>query len=412
MGLNRGVSVVGAGMTRFHNRLHADKTGRELFVEAAIEAAGSVDKGFRFRDAGALFVGNFTGDVFEGQGHTAAVMADWLGINPVPAYRIEDACASSGAALNLGVITIASGMADVVLVGGVEKMSRLTTEQVTDALALAADSSYETSVGFTFPSIYAAIASAYFKKYGAAWEQLAAVTIKNHRNGALNPKAQFQSDILTTTRKIGERDGRVFRDEMEFLRSDLNPVIASPLRLFDCCPVSDGASVVVLAADEVAWRYTDTPVKIAGIGQASDTIALHSRPDFTTLRAAVKASEDAYRMAGVKPKDVDVADVHDCFTIAEVIATEDLGFFPKGEGGKAAEEGLTALNGSLPINPDGGLKAKGHPVGATGVAMAYEMFKQVRGQADRHQVKGAEVGLMHNVGAAGASVSVQIYRRG
>ncbi|MFA5869568.1 MAG: thiolase domain-containing protein [Candidatus Bathyarchaeia archaeon] len=412
MGLNRGVSVVGAGMTRFHNRLHADKTGRELFVEAAIEAAGSVDKGFRFRDAGALFVGNFAGDVFEGQGHTAAVMADWLGINPVPAYRIEDACASSGAALNLGVITIASGMADVVLVGGVEKMSRLTTEQVTDALALAADSSYETSVGFTFPSIYAAIASAYFKKYGTAWEQLAAVTIKNHRNGALNPKAQFQSDILTTARKIGERDGRVFKDEMEFLRSDLNPVIASPLRLFDCCPVSDGASAVVLAADEVAWRYTDTPVKIAGIGQASDTIALHSRPDFTTLGAAVKASEDAYRMAGATPRDIDVADVHDCFTIAEVVATEDLGFFPKGEGGKAAEEGLTALNGSLPINPDGGLKAKGHPVGATGVAMAYEMFKQVRGQADRHQVKGAEVGLSHNVGAAGASVAVQIYRRG
>ncbi len=412
MGLNRGVSVVGAGMTRFHNRLHADKTGRELFVEAAIEAAGSVDKGFRFRDAGALFVGNFAGDVFEGQGHTAAVMADWLGINPVPAYRIEDACASSGAALNLGVITIASGMADVVLVGGVEKMSRLTTEQVTDALALAADSSYETSVGFTFPSIYAAIASAYFKKYGAAWEQLAAVTIKNHRNGALNPKAQFQSDILTTARKIGERDGRVFKDEMEFLRSDLNPVIASPLRLFDCCPVSDGASVVILAADEVAWRYTDTPVKIAGIGQASDTIALHSRPDFTTLGAAVKASEDAYRMAGVTPRDIDVADVHDCFTIAEVVATEDLGFFPKGEGGKAAEEGLTALDGSLPINPDGGLKAKGHPVGATGVAMAYEMFKQVRGQADRHQVQGAEVGLSHNVGAAGASVSVQVFRRG
>ncbi len=412
MGLNRGVSVVGAGMTRFHNRLHADKTGRELFVEAAIEAAGSVDKGFRFRDAGALFVGNFAGDVFEGQGHTAAVMADWLGINPVPAYRIEDACASSGAALNLGVITIASGMADVVLVGGVEKMSRLTTEQVTDALALAADSSYETSVGFTFPSIYAAIASAYFKKYGTAWEQLAAVTIKNHRNGALNPKAQFQSDILTTARKIGERDGRVFKDEMEFLRSDLNPVIASPLRLFDCCPVSDGASVVILAADEVAWRYTDTPVKIAGIGQASDTIALHSRPDFTTLGAAVKASEDAYRMAGVTPRDIDVADVHDCFTIAEVVATEDLGFFPKGEGGKAAEEGLTALNGPLPINPDGGLKAKGHPVGATGVAMAYEMFKQVRGQADRHQVQGAEVGLSHNVGAAGASVSVQVFRRG
>lgn len=399
-------------MTRFHNRLHADKNGRELFIEAALEAAGSVDKGFRFRDAGALFIGNFTSDVFEGQSHNAAVMADWLGVNPVPAYRIEDACASSGAALNLGVITIASGMADVVIVGGFEKMTRLNTEQVTDALALAADSSYETSVGFTFPSIYAAIASAYFKKYGSNWEQLAAITIKNHKNGALNPKAQFQSDILTTARKIGERERRVFKNELEFLRSDLNPVIASPLKLFDCCPVSDGASTIILAADEIAWSYTDTPVKIAGIGQASDTIALHSRPDLTTLSAAKKASEDAYKMAGVTPREIDVADVHDCFTIAEVLATEDLGFFPKGEGGKAAEEGLTALNGSMPINPDGGLKAKGHPVGATGVAMAYEMFKQLRGQADRHQVEGAEIGLSHNVGASGASVSVQVFRRG
>ncbi len=412
MGLHRGVSIVGAGMTRFHNKLHIDKTGRELFVEAALDAAGSVDKGFSFKDANALFVGNFTSDVFEGQGHTAAVMADWLGINPTPAYRIEDACASSGAALNLGAITIASGMADVVIVGGVEKMSRLTTDQVTDALALAADSSFETSVGFTFPSIYAAMASSYFKKYNTTWDQLAAITIKNHRNCILNPKAQFQLDIIATGKKMGEKSGRIFKNEMEFLRSDLNPVIASPLKLFDCCPVSDGAAAVILASDKVARKYTDTPVKMIGMGQASDTIALHSRPDFTTLRAAVKASEDAYKMAGVTPKSIQVADVHDCFTIAEAIATEDLGFFPKGQGGKAAEEGKTALNGELPINPDGGLKAKGHPVGATGVAMAHEMFKQLRRQAGQHQVNGAEVGLIHNVGAAGASVAVQIYRRG
>jgi acetyl-CoA C-acetyltransferase len=399
-------------MTRFHNKLHADKTGREIFVEAALDAAESVDHGFRFRDAEALFIGNFTSDVFEGQGHTAAVMADWLGINPTPAYRIEDACASSGAALNLGVMTIASGMADVVIVGGVEKMSGLTTDQVTDALALAADTSFETSVGFTFPSIYAAMASAYFKKYNTTWDQLAAVTIKNHRNCVLNPKAQFQSDIIATGQKMGEKSGRVFKDEMDFLRSDLNPVISSPLKLFDCCPVSDGAATIILAANEVARKYTDSPVNIIGMGQASDTIALHSRPDFTTLRAAVKASEYAYKMAEVTPKSIQVADVHDCFTIAELVALEDLGFFPKGQGGKATEEGRTALNGELPINPDGGLKAKGHPVGATGAAMAYEMFKQLRGQANKHQVKGAEVGLIHNVVAAGASVAVQIYRRG
>lgn len=412
MVLNRGVSIVGAGMTRFHNKLHADKTGRELFVEAALDAAASVDHGFRFRDAGALFVGNFTSDVFEAQGHTAAVMADWLGINPTPAYRIEDACASSGAAMNLGAMAIASGLTDVVIVGGVEKMSRLTTDQVTDALALAADSSYETSVGFTFPAIYAAIASAYFKKYNAEWDQLAAVTVKNHHNGSLNSKAQFQSEILALAQKFGEKSGRTFKDALEFLRSDLNPIIASPLRLFDCCPVSDGAAVVILAADDAAWRYTDTPVRIAGMGQASDSIALHSRPDLTTLRASVNASEDAYKMAGATPRDIKVADVHDCFTVAEVVATEDLGFFPRGEGGKAAQEGRTGLTGDCPVNPDGGLKAKGHPVGATGVAMAYEMFKQLRGQAGQHQVQGAETGLAHNVGAAGASVTVQIFRRG
>ena len=411
MGLHRGVSIVGAGVTRFHNKLHADKTGRELFVEAALEAAGSVEKGVSFKDAGALFVGNFTSDVFEGQGHNAAVMADWLGVNPIPAFRIEDACASSGAALNLGVLTIASGLTDVVIVGGVEKMSRLSTEQVTDALALAADSLYETSVGFTFPSIYAALASAYFKRYNADWDQLAAITIKNHKNGALNPKAHFQSDILQTAKKMGERDKRVFTDELDFLRSDYNPVVATPLRLFDCCPVSDGASIVILAADEVAKRYTDTPIKILGIGQASDTIAVHSRADLTSLSATVKASMDAYDMAGVTPKEIDVADVHDCFTIAEVLATEDLGFFKRGKGGKAAQEGRTSLKGELPVNPDGGLKAKGHPVGASGVAMAYEMFKQLRGEAGNHQVQGAEIGLAHNVGAAGASVAVQVFGR-
>jgi len=299
-----------------------------------------------------------------------------------------------------------------VIVGGVEKMSRLTTDQVTDALALAADSSYEISVGFTFPALYAAIASAYFKKYETNWEQLTAITIKNHRNCVLNPKAQFQLDITATAQKMGEKSGRIFKDEMEFLKSDFNPTIASPLRLFDCCPVSDGAAAVILASDDVAGRYTDTPVKIVGMGQASDTIALHSRSDFTTLRATVKAADDAYKMSGITPRKIQVADVHDCFTIAEVVATEDLGFFPKGQGGKVAEEGGTALNGELPINPDGGLKAKGHPVGATGVAMAYEMFKQLRGQAGKHQVQGAEVGLAHNVGAAGASVVVQVFRRG
>jgi len=409
--LLRDVAVVGAGMTRFHHRIHEGKTSRELFVEAALEAEESVDSGFELGDVEALFLGNFSGDSFEHQAHMAALMVDWLGLCPRAATRVEDACASSGVALNMGALAIASGAYDVVMIGGVEKMRTLTTEEVTDTLAMAADSIYEASVGLTFPGLYAAMATAHFAEYGSTWEQLAAVSIKNHRNGALNPKAHFQSEIMDTARRLGERHGLAFSDEMEFLRSHLNPVVAHPLRLFDCAPISDGAAAVILAGAEVADRFTDTPVHIRGLGQASDSLALHDRPDLTTLRATRLAAEQAYGMAGVSADDVDVADVHDCFTIAEVIAIEDLGFFPRGEGGKAAEEGRIGLDGDRPVNPDGGLKAKGHPVGATGAAMAYEMFKQLRGEAGRHQVDDAEVGLIHNVGASGATVVVQVYGR-
>jgi acetyl-CoA C-acetyltransferase len=398
-------------MTRFHHKLHAEKQGREIFVEAALEAATSVDKGFTLGDAEALYLGYFSSDMFERQGHTSALMADWLGVNPIPATRVEVACASSGAAVNIGALAVASGLYDVVLVGGVEKMRNLDTGQATDTLAMAADASYEAAVGFTFPGLYAAMADAHFSKHGSTWEQLAAISVKNHVNGALNEKAQYQETIMEIAGKLGERKGLRFKDELEFLRSDLNPVVASPLRLFDCCPISDGAAVAVLAAEDVARRYTDTPVKLLGLGQASDTMAIHDREDLTTLKATVLASRRAYSMAGAKPGDVDVACVHDCFTIAEMMATEDLGFFPKGEGGVAAVEGRTGLDGDKPVNPDGGLKAKGHPVGATGAGMVVELFRQLRGEAGRRQVKDAEVGLAHNVGAAGATVVVQVYGR-
>lgn len=411
MGLSRGVAVVGAGMTRFHHRDHADKASRELFVEAAVEALGSVDKGIETGDVKALFVGNFSSDVFEKQTHTAALMADWVGLNPVAATRVEDACASSGVAMNMGVLAVASGAYDVVMVGGVEKMRNLSTEETTDTLAMAADTEYEVAAGFTFPGLYATMATAYFAKYGSTWEQLAAITIKNHHNGSLNPKAHFQEEVMKTARRLGERQGMEFKDEMEFLRSSLNPIVAYPLRLFDCCPVSDGSAVIILAAEEVVKKFTDAPVHVRGIGQASDSMALHDRADLTTLRATKLAASQAYEMAGVGAADIDVADVHDCFTIAEVLATEDLGFFPKGRGGVAATEGRTAIEGERPINPDGGLKAKGHPVGATGAAMAYEMFKQLRGEAGKHQVDDAMIGLAQNVGASGGTVVVQVYGR-
>ena len=411
MRLSRDIAVIGAGMTRFHHKIHADKTGRELFVEAALEAKDSVDNGIGLGDVEALYLGNFSSDSFERQAHTAALLADWLGITPVPATRIEDACASSGVAINIGAMAIASGAFDVVMVGGVEKMRGLSTGGVTDTLAMAADAVYEVGAGFTFPGLYATIAIAHFAKLGSSWEQLAAISIKNHRNGALNPKAHFQSEIMETAKKLGERNNMTFDDEMDFLRSSLNPVVAYPLRLFDCCPISDGSAVIILAAGEVVRKYTDTPVYIRGIGQASDTMALHDREDMTTLRATKLAASQAYKGAGVGPGDIDVADVHDCFTIAELLATEDLGFFPKGEGGEAAADGRTALDGDVAVNPDGGLKAKGHPVGATGVAMAYEMFKQLRGEAGGHQVSDVRYGLVHNVGASGATVAVQVYGR-
>lgn len=402
---------MGAGMTRFHHKFHAEKQGREMFVEAALEAAASVDKGFSLRDAEALYLGYFSSDMFERQAHASALMVDWLGMVPKPAVRVEAACASSGVAVNVGALAVASGLYDVVVVGGVEKMRNLDTGQVTDTLALAADASYEAAMGFTFPGLYAAIADAHFDKYGSTWEQLASVAVKNHVNGSMNEKAQYQETIMEIAGKMGERKGLKFKDELEFLRSDLNPMVAAPLRLFDCCPISDGAAAVILAAEGVAKRFTDTPVRLLGLGQASDTMALHDRDDLTTLKATTLASRQAYKMAGVGAKDVDVACVHDCFTIAEVVASEDLGFFPKGKGGEAAAEGRTSLGGDKPINTDGGLKAKGHPVGATGAAMVVEMYKQLRGQAGRRQVKDAEVGLTQNVGAAGATVAVQVYGR-
>ena len=411
MTLARKVAVIGAGMTRFHNKIHAGKTSRELFLEAATEAVESVDKGFDLKDVEALYVGNFSSDVFEHQCHLAPLLMDWLGLSPKPATRIENACASSGAALQVGVMAIASGLFDVVMVGGVEKMTNLATEEVTDALAMASDNIYEASLGMTFPGIYAEMASAYFSKYGERYEWLASVAIKNHHNGKLNPKAHFQAEVSELGKRFGEKKGMHFKDEMDFLKSPLNFVVAHPLRLFDCCPISDGAAVVILTSAEEAKRWTDTPIYVKGVGQASDTMSLHDRSDLTSIRGTVEAGRRAYRMAGITPKDVDLALVHDCFTIAEIIATEDLGFFEKGKGGEAAEKGITTIKGDKPVNTDGGLKAKGHPVGATGVAMAYEVWKQLRGEAERRQIPDASTALIHNVGASGGTVVVQIFGR-
>lgn len=414
--LGRGVSIVGAGMSKFG--AFKDKSGRDLFVEAFSDMRGAVDKGFNPAEIEALYVGNYSSDLFEGQGHTAPIMADAVGLVPVPAVRVEDACASSGVALRQGVMAIASGMADVVLVGGVERMTSLPTTEVTDTLATAADVLYEISAGFTFPGFYAAIATAYMHRYGMTPEHLMNVAIKNHENGALNPNAQFGvtiPDWMEGRKRRAEQKGRPvpqWTDTMDFLHDDgANPMIAWPLRLFDCSPITDGAACLLLVAEDRARDFTDNPINIIGAGQASD-FALHDRADLTTLSAARGAAAQAYEMAGVTAADIRLAEVHDCFTIAEVVATEDLGFFPAGDGFKMAEDGVTARDGAKPVNSSGGLKAKGHPVGASGVGQAVEIWKQMRGQAGDRQVKGdLPLALTHNVGATGSTCVVHVYER-
>ncbi len=410
------VAIVGVGMSKFG--AFPDKSSRDLFVEAFRELRQSVDKGFDPEVIEALYIGNYSSDLFEGQGHTAPIMADAVGLVPRPATRVEAACASGGAALRQGVLAVASGIYDVVLVGGVERMTKLPTAQVTDTLGSAADSLYEIPAGFTFPGFYAAIATAYMARYGMKPEHLMNVAIKNHENGALNPKAQFgvtipdwmQGRIQAAIKK--GKPAPAWRDHWDFLHDDAaNPMIAWPLRLFDCSPITDGAACVLLVNAERAREFTDAPVYVVGAGQASDVI-LQERPDLTSLTAARRAAAMAYEQAGVTAADIRLAEVHDCFTIAEIVASEDLGFFAPGTGYKAAEDGVTARDGARPINTSGGLKSKGHPVGASGVAQAVEIFKQMRGEAGPRQVKGdVPLAVSHNVGATGSTCVVHVYER-
>lgn len=414
--LPRGVAIVGAGMSKFG--AFPDKNGRDLFVEAYKDMRRSVDKEFDPSAIESFYLGNFSSDLFEHQGHTAPLLADAVGLTPIPAARVENACASGATALRQGIMAIASGMYDVVLVGGAEKMTNLPTADVTDTLATAADVPFEIAAGFTFPGFYAAISTAYMAKYGMTPEHLMNVAIKNHDNGALNPNAQFGVTIqkwmegrIVSAIKKG-KPAPTWENIWDFLHDDrANPMIAWPLRLFDCSPITDGASAVLLVSEERAKEFSDHPIHIIGSGQASD-VALHDRADLTSLSAAKLASSQAYEMAGVTANDIRIAEVHDCFTIAEVVASEDIGFFAPGDGFKAAEDGVTARGGAKPINTSGGLKSKGHPVGASGVAQAVEIWKQMRGEGGARQVPGdVPLALTHNVGATGSTCVVHIYER-
>ncbi len=414
--LGRGVAVVGAGMSKFG--MFKDKDSKYLFAEAFKEMLSSVDKGVDPDDIDALYLGNFTNDFFVHQGHWGPIISDVIGLCPKPATRTEGACAASALAFREGVLAIASGLYDMVLVGGVEEMSKRSTEEVAEGLAMAAIP-YEKRVGFTFPGVFGATATAYFAKYGATREHLMNVTIKSHNNARFNPKAQFNvsiRDIMNQRIERCKKKGEpvpTWRDEKEFLHDPVtNPVVAWPMYLFDCCPISDGASCMLLVAEEIAKNFTDNPLYVVGIGQGSGK-GLHAKEELTYFEATRYAAKEAYELSGLKPEDIQISEVHDCFSIAEIIHLEDLGFFKPGEGYKAVEEGLTRLDGPKPINTSGGLKCKGHPVGATGTGQLLEIWKQLRGEAGERQVpiKDLRIGAAHNLGGTGGTCTFTILER-
>ncbi len=414
--LGRGVAVIGAGMTKFG--MYKNKDSKDLFAEAFNETIASVDKGFDPNEIEALYLGNFSNDFFVHQSHWAPMISDLIGLAPKPATRTEGACASSALAFREGVFAIASGFYDIVLVGGVEEMSKTSTEEVAEGLALATVP-YEGRVGFTFPGVFGVIATAYFAKYGASHRDLMNVTIKSHNNAPFNPKAQIPFTILEMMNakieraKAKGRPAPQWKDEIEFL-SDLsaNPPVAWPMHLYDCCPISDGASCMILAAEDIARNFTDKPLNVIGIGQGSGR-GFHSAKSLTSFEATQNAAKEAYGMSGLKPEDIQFSEVHDCFSIAEIIHTEDLGFFKKGEGYKAVRDGLTRLDGPMPINTSGGLKSKGHPVGATGTSQLVEVWKQLRNEAGKRQVKKKDlrIGAAHNLGGTGGTCTFTILER-
>jgi len=414
--LGRGVAVVGAGMSKF--AMYKDKDSKDLFVDAFKTMTASVDKGVDPADIDALYLGNFSNDFFVHQSHWGPIMTDLIGITPKPAIRTEGACASSALAFREGVFAIASGFYDMVLVGGVEEMSKRTTAEVAEGLALASVP-YEGEVGFTFPGVFGAIATAYFAKYGANREHLMNVTIKSHNNAPLNPKAQFPltiRDLMEKKIASAKKKGKpvtAWADEKEFLSDPrANPAIAWPMHLFDCCPISDGASCMLLVAEEIAGNFTDDPLYLIGMGVGSGR-GLHAAEDLTYFEATRYAAQEAFGMSGLGPEDIQFAEVHDCFSIAELLHIEDLGFFKPGEGYKAVEEGLTRLDGPKPINTSGGLKCKGHPVGATGIAQLCEVWEQLRGQAGKRQIpnKDLRIGAAHNLGGTGGTCTLTILER-
>ncbi len=385
MGL-RPVTVAGIGSTPF-----GKLEGRSV-IDLACEACRQAiaDAHISKETIEALFLGNYSAGILLGQETLAPKIACHSGLRGIAVTRVEGACASGGIAFRQAFLLIALGHIDAALVVGAEKMSEAATEKVTRALAAAADD-LENRCGLTYPGIFGIYANRHMYEFGTTRRQLALVSVKNKNNGMKNPRAHFRQAVSAE----------------QIMASRL---IADPLRLYDCCPISDGAAALVLCASETAGDFTDKRVDVVGSGQALGTINTYEAESLTTFSATVRAASQAFEMSGLSPADIDVAELHDCFTIAEIIDSEDLGFFEKGKAAAAVEEGATQPEGRIPINPSGGLLAKGHPIGATGCGQIYEVVKQLRAEHE-NQVKEAEFGLAHNLGGTGSVATVHIFQR-
>jgi acetyl-CoA C-acetyltransferase len=390
----RQVAIVGVAMTKFGN---SENTEVEMFAEAAMDALNKSN--LKPKDVNAVFVGNADGNIEEGQAVIAPMCANELGLGgqPVAATRFEGACSSGTIAIRNAFAWVASGLHDVVLAGGTERQRIMSTPLATRVMSMGVHSKYETPTGLSFPGIFAMMAHLYAKKYNIPLKELkeamARVSFKAHKYGSINPKAQFFGKQVT----------------MQMIYDSV--MVASPLQVYDCCPISDGASALIVTTLEKAKKLTDKPVLIIGTGQGASG-AVCTQKDITRIPAREKSAQAAYKMAGITPKDIDICELHDCFTIAEIVASEGLGFFEPGDGWKAVMRGDTMIGGKIAINPSGGIKAKGHPVGATGGAQVYEVVNQLRGECGERQVEGAKIGITDTMGGSFASIAHLIMKRG
>ncbi len=379
------VCVLGAGSTKY-GRL--DDSISDITIQASVDAIESA--GIEPKEIKAGYISNVFG-VADKQVHLGPVIMSNLGISERPSLSIESACGSGSVSFREAFANVYAGFYDVVLVTGVEKVTHTGTDWTTTYFSYCSDFFYEGGAGASFPGLFASMARAYLTEFKATEEDFAQVAVKNHENGLLNPKAHLRKKITVD-------------DVMK------SAVVASPLKLYDCCPFSDGASSVIICSEKFAKEHSKDYIQVIGSGRGGSPAALQGREHLTTIPSTKIASEAAYKMAGITPKDIDFAEVHDCFTIAEILDTEDLGFFEKGQGVQAVREGQTKRNGQIPINPSGGLKSKGHPIGATGVGQIVEVFDQLTGKAGERTIKDAKIGLTQNFGATGASCAVHIFQ--